>query len=74
MNDDDDFFFELGAIAAVNASNFLFFQQILLENTRIPQDKRGTNSSIRSNKRRKFDHEGALNCINRDYLGPTPLH
>jgi hypothetical protein len=74
MNDDDDFFFQLGAIAAVNASNLLFQQQLLLANTRTPIDKRGTNSSNRSNKRRKFDHEGALNCINRDYLGPTPLH
>jgi hypothetical protein len=51
------------------------FQQLLLANTHTPQDKRGTNSSNRSNKRHKFDHEGALNCINRDYLvGPTPLH
>jgi len=25
------------------------------------------------NKRRKFKHDEALHCINRDYLGPTPL-
>jgi hypothetical protein len=76
MNDDDYLLFELGAIAAVNASNLFFQLQLLLVNTHTPQDRRGSNSFIRSNKQPKFDHdeEGALNCINRDYLGPTPSH
>jgi hypothetical protein len=35
-------------------------------------DMRGKNNKDRS-KRREFDHTGALNCIQREYLGPDPL-
>ena len=36
--------------------------------------KRDRRSAPRKNKRRKkLDHAGALNCINRDFLGPEPL-
>jgi hypothetical protein len=40
---------------------------------KIPRtENRGKNNKNRS-RRRKFDHDGALSNINRDYLGPDPL-
>jgi hypothetical protein len=65
---------ELAALAVITA-NTMAVIAVAQQRTYGPEeDMRGRNSSVRNNKRRKFDHEGALNCINRDYLGPNPLH
>jgi hypothetical protein len=66
---------QLAALVAIVIVNMVVVLHSANQSNNKQEDMRGRNSSNLSNKRRKFDHQGALNCIYRDYLGPTnPLH
>jgi hypothetical protein len=68
--DDDVVVAVVGSAAAVAASNATT-TNLLASTTR----RYGSNHRTqRRKKRRVFDHTGALQCMNRDYLGLDPLY